>query len=138
MTAPSPAARRTGPDLPWWQGAVIYENHLPTFRDGDGDGIGDLRGLIDSLDYLSVLGVDAIWVGPFFRSPLLDQGFDISDHCDVEPVFGSLETVDRLLAEAHGRGIRVIADYVPNHTSDQHPWFQRSRSSRHDPQRDWY
>ncbi len=139
MTASSAAARRTRPDLPWWQGAVIYENHLPTFRDGDGDGIGDLQGLIDSLGYLSgVLGVDAIWVGPFFRSPLLDQGFDISDHCDVEPVFGSLETVDRLLAEAHARGMRVIADYVPNHTSDQHPWFQRSRSSRRHPQRDWY
>jgi alpha-glucosidase len=139
MTVSSTAARRTGPDLPWWQGAVIYENHLPTFRDGDGDGIGDLEGLIDSLDYLSgVLGVDAIWVGPFFRSPLLDQGFDISDHCDVEPVFGTLETVDRLLAAAHARGIRVLADYVPNHTSDQHRWFQRSRSSRQNPQRDWY
>ncbi len=139
MTMSSTAARRTEPDRPWWQGAVIYENHLPTFRDGDGDGIGDLQGLIDSLDYLGgVLGVDAIWVGPFFRSPLLDQGFDISDHCDVEPVFGALETVDRLLAAAHARGIRVLADYVPNHTSDQHRWFQRSRSSRQNPQRDWY
>lgn len=129
MTAPKP----------WWQGAVIYENHLPTFSDGDGDGIGDLEGLTGSLDYLAgVLGVDAIWVGPFFRSPLLDQGFDISDHCDVEPVFGTLDTADRLLAEAHARGIRVITDYVPNHTSDQHPWFQASRSSRDDPKRDWY
>ncbi|MEV5966586.1 alpha-amylase family glycosyl hydrolase [Kribbella sp. NPDC051952] len=124
---------------PWWQGAVIYESHLPTYRDGNGDGIGDLDGLIESLDYLAgTLGVDALWVGPFFRSPLLDQGFDITDHTDVEPLFGTLETVDRLLAEAHLRGIRVIADYVPNHTSDEHPWFRASRSSRSDPKRDWY
>ncbi|MGH3463213.1 MAG: alpha-amylase family glycosyl hydrolase, partial [Kribbellaceae bacterium] len=130
---------RSVPQTLWWQGAVIYENHLPTFRDGDGDGVGDLRGLVDSLDYLAeVLRVDAIWVGPFYRSPLLDQGFDISDHYDVEPVFGSLATVDKLLAEAHARGLKVIADYVPNHTSDQHPWFVESRSSRDDPRRDWY
>jgi alpha-glucosidase len=123
----------------WWRDAVLYENHLPSFRDGNGDGIGDLEGLIASLDYLAgTLGVTAIWTGPFYRSPLRDQGFDISDHCDVEPLFGSLETVDRLLAEAHARGIRVIVDYVPNHTSDQHPWFQASRSSRDDPKRDWY
>ncbi len=97
------------------------------------------RGWSDSLDYLAeVLRVDAIWVGPFYRSPLLDQGFDISDYYDVEPVFGSLATVDKLLAEAHARGLRVIADYVPNHTSDQHPWFVESRSSRDDPRRDWY
>ena len=130
---------RSVPQTPWWQGAVIYENHLPTFRDGDGDGVGDLQGLVDSLDYLAeVLRVDAIWVGPFYRSPLLDQGFDISDYYDVEPVFGSLATVDKLLAEAHARGLKVIADYVPNHTSDQHPWFVESRSSRDDPRRGWY
>jgi alpha-glucosidase len=123
----------------WWHDAVLYENHLPSLRDGNGDGIGDLEGLIASLDYLAgTLGVTAVWVGPFFRSPLLDQGFDITDHCDVEPVFGSLETVDRLIAEAHARGIRVIVDYVPNHTSDQHPWFLASRSSRDAPERDWY
>jgi alpha-glucosidase len=123
----------------WWRTAVLYENHLPSFRDGNGDGIGDLDGLIAGLDYLSgTLGVTAIWVGPFFRSPLLDQGFDIVDHCDVEPVFGSLATVDRLLEEAHARGIRVIVDYVPNHTSDEHPWFLASRASRDDPKRDWY
>ncbi|MBA3802826.1 MAG: DUF3459 domain-containing protein [Acidimicrobiia bacterium] len=123
----------------WWQRAVIYENHLPSFRDGNGDGIGDLVGLTMSLDYLSdALGVDAVWVGPFYRSPLLDQGYDISDHCDVEPVFGTMADFDRLIVEAHLRSIRVIVDFVPNHTSDQHPWFVESRSSRSNAHRDWY
>ncbi|MCC6830289.1 MAG: DUF3459 domain-containing protein [Thermoleophilia bacterium] len=117
---------------------VLYENHLPSMRDGNGDGIGDLEGLIAALDHLAELGVGGVWVGPFFRSPLLDQGFDITDHCDVEPVFGDLATFDRLVAAAHARGIRVIVDYVPNHTSDRHPWFIESRSSRTSPRRDWY
>jgi alpha-glucosidase len=118
---------------------VLYECHLPSFRDGDGDGIGDLQGIIDSLDHLAgTLGVDALWLGPFFRSPLRDQGFDVTDHCAVEPRFGDLDTFDRLVEEAHARGLRVIVDYIPNHTSDQHPWFRASRSSRSDPQRDWY
>jgi alpha-glucosidase len=123
----------------WWREAVIYENHLPSLRDGNGDGIGDLEGLIQSLDYLGqTLGVDAIWTGPFFRSPLLDQGYDITDYTDVEPVFGDLETFDRLIAEAHARCLKIIVDYVPNHTSDRHPWFVASRASRDDPKRDWY
>jgi alpha-glucosidase len=123
----------------WWREAVIYENHLPSMRDGNGDGIGDLEGLIESLDYLAeTLGVDAIWTGPFFRSPLLDQGFDITDHTEVEPIFGDLETFDRLIEQAHARELKIIVDYVPNHTSDQHPWFVASRSSRDDPKRDWY
>lgn len=123
----------------WWRGAVLYENHLPSFRDGNGDGIGDLDGLTEGLAYLDeVLGVDAVWVGPFFHSPLLDQGFDVTDHTDVEPVFGSLESFDRLIAEAHGRGMKVIVDYIPNHTSDQHPWFVESRSSRESAKRNWY
>jgi alpha-glucosidase len=135
-TARAPAERATAA---WWREAVIYENHLPSLRDGNGDGIGDLDGLIASLDYLAgTLGVTAIWVGPFFRSPLLDQGFDITDHTDVEPLFGDLGTVDRLLEEAHARALRIIVDYVPNHTSDQHPWFLESRSSRDNAKRDWY
>ncbi len=123
----------------WWEDMILYQCHLPSLRDGNGDGIGDLEGLVASLDYLAdTLGVTAIWTGPFFRSPLLDQGYDISDHCDVEPRFGDLATVDRLIAEAHARGIRVIIDYVPNHTSDQHPWFLESRASRSSEKRDWY
>jgi alpha-glucosidase len=123
----------------WWREAVVYENHLPSLRDGNGDGIGDLEGLIESLDYLAgTLGVDAVWVGPCYRSPLLDQGFDVSDFRDIEPVFGDLATFDRLIDEAHERGVGVIVDYIPNHTSDQHPWFQASRSSREHPRRDWY
>jgi alpha-glucosidase len=144
VTAASTRRRRkppdTGAEAPrWWCDAVLYENHLPSFRDGNGDGIGDLEGLIASLDYLSeTLGVGAIWTGPFYRSPLLDTGYDITDHTDVDPVFGDLATVDRLLAEAHARGLRIIVDYVPNHTSDRHPWFRESRSSQTSPKRDWY
>jgi len=123
----------------WWRRAVIYECHLPSFKDGNGDGVGDLTGLIESLDYLrGTLGVDAVWTGPFFASPLLDQGFDVADHTAVEPVFGTMETVDDLLTHAHARSVRILVDYIPNHTSDQHPWFLESRSSRTDPRRDWY
>ena len=123
----------------WWHGAVIYENHLPSLRDGNGDGIGDLEGLISSLDYLATtLGVDAVWVGPFYRTPMLDHGFDVSDHIQVDPLFGTLATFDRLVAEAHERGLRIVVDYIPNHTSDQHRWFIESRSFRTSPKRDWY
>jgi alpha-glucosidase len=133
------AVAKRGGGGPWWREVVLYENHLLSLRDGSGDGIGDLEGLIQSLDYLAgTLGVSAVWVGPFFRSPLLDTGFDITDHKDVDPTFGDLETFDRLIEQAHARGLRVIADYVPNHTSDQHPWFMESRSSRESPKRDWY
>ncbi|MEU4821281.1 alpha-amylase family glycosyl hydrolase [Actinomadura sp. NPDC023710] len=133
---PEPAVAEVAP---WWRTAVFYENHMASFRDGDGDGIGDLKGLTEALDYLAgTLGVSAVWLSPCFRSPLLDQGFDISDFCDIEPVFGTMADFDRLVAEAHRRGVRILADYVPNHTSDQHPWFVESRSSRDNPKRDWY
>ena len=124
---------------PWWRHAVLYECQLPSFRDGDGDGMGDLQGIVEALGYLhETLGADALWTGPFYCSPLLDQGFDVTDHRAVDPRFGDLETFDRLIGEAHARGMRVIGDYIPNHTSDQHPWFGASRSSRTDPRRTWY
>jgi alpha-glucosidase len=122
----------------WWQRGVLYEIYPRSFLDTDGDGVGDLEGVRRSLDYLEWLGVDAIWIAPFYPSPLKDFGYDISDYTAVDPRFGSLETFDRVLAEAHGRGMRVIIDLVPNHSSDQHPWFIESASSRHNPKRNWY
>ena len=113
------------------------------FQDSNGNGVGDLNGIIEKLDYLNdgtpnSLGVDAIWLSPFYPSPMADFGYDVSDYCDVDPLFGDLADFDRLVSEAHRRGIKVIIDWVPNHTSDQHPWFIESRSSRDNPKRDWY
>lgn len=125
-------------DPRWWTDAVVYQIYPRSFRDANGDGIGDLPGVIDGLDHLADLGVDALWLSPIFPSPMADFGYDVADYCDVDPVFGTLDDVDRLVAGAHERGIRVLLDWVPNHSSDQHPWFRASRSSRHDPQRDWY
>jgi len=127
----------------WWKHGVIYQIYPRSFQDSNGDGIGDLQGVIDRLDYLNdgterSLGVDAIWFSPTFPSPMADFGYDVSDYCGVHPDFGDLETMDRLIAEAHRRGIRVILDYVPNHTSSQHPWFVESRSSPDAAKRDWY
>src|SRR5690349_14014204 len=109
-----------------------------SFQDSNGDGKGDLAGLIARIDYLEWLGIDAVWLTPIYRSPMLDMGYDISDFCAVDRRFGKLEDFDRLLALLHKRGIRLILDFVPNHTSDQHPWFQESRSSRTNPKREWY
>src|SRR5216683_5540290 len=127
----------------WWKYGIIYHIYPRSFADGNGDGVGDLTGIIDRLDYLmhetrECLGIDAIWISPFYRSPMVDFGYDVSGYCDVDPVFGALDDFDRLLAEARARGIRVIVDLVPNHTSDQHPWFLQSRSSIDSPKRDWY
>ena len=109
---------------PWWQTAVIYQIYPRSFADSNGDGVGDLRGIAGRIDYLSdTLGVDAIWLSPFYPSPMKDFGYDVSDYCDVDPVFGSLGDFDHLLAAAHERGMRMIIDLVPNHTSDRHPWF---------------
>jgi alpha-glucosidase len=109
-----------------------------SFADSDGNGVGDLEGVRQHLDHLSWLGVDALWLSPFYPSPMADFGYDVADYCDVDPLFGDLAGFDRLLADAHQRGIKVIVDLVPNHTSDQHPWFEASRRSRDDPKRDWY
>ena len=123
----------------WWRQAVFYQVYPLSFADSDGDGFGDLNGIVSRLDYLTTtLGIDAIWVSPFFRSPMVDWGYDISDHTDVDPLFGNRAAAERLIEEAHARGIRVIFDYVMNHTSDQHPWFVESRSSTANPKRDWY
>ncbi len=124
--------------IPWWQKGVIYQIYPRSFADASGDGTGDLRGVSSRLDYLEWLGVDAIWLSPFYRSPMADFGYDVSDHCDVDPVFGTLPDFDEMLEGANRRGIKVIIDFVPNHTSDEHPWFVESRSSQTNPRRDWY
>jgi alpha-glucosidase len=123
---------------PWWQTGIIYEIFPPSFMDSNGDGVGDLNGIISKLDYLAWLDVDALWIGPVYPSPMADFGYDISDYTGIHPTYGTLDDFDALLSEAHRRGLRVILDLVPNHSSDLHPWFQASRSSRDNPKRDWY
>ena len=122
----------------WWRSGVIYQIYPRSFQDSDGDGIGDLEGIIGRLGYLADLGVDAIWISPIFPSPMADFGYDVCDYVAIDPMFGDLQTFDRLVDAAHRRGLKIILDYVPNHTSDQHPWFIESRSSRDNPKRDWY
>jgi alpha-glucosidase len=117
---------------------VIYQIYPRSFMDSDGDGVGDLPGVLRRLDHLTWLGMDALWLSPVYPSPMADFGYDVSDYTGVDPLFGTLGDLDRLVAAAHERGLRVLLDWVPNHTSDQHPWFQASRSSRDDPKRDWY
>lgn len=128
-------ARASGP---WWESGVIYQVYPRSFQDSDGDGIGDLAGIEARLDHIASLGVDAIWLSPIFPSPMADFGYDVADYCGIEPMFGDLAGFDRLLATVHARGLRLILDFVPNHSSDRHPWFIASRSSRDDPKRDWY
>jgi alpha-glucosidase len=122
----------------WWQTGVIYQIYPRSFQDSNGDGVGDLRGIIQRLPYLVELGVGAIWISPIFVSPMADFGYDIADYTDIDPLFGTLADFDALLARAHQLGLKVILDLVPNHTSDQHPWFRESRSSRDNAKRDWY
>jgi alpha-glucosidase len=122
----------------WWREAVVYQIYPRSFADASGDGVGDLDGLRAHLEYLQWLGVDAIWLSPIFRSPMADFGYDVADYRDVDPLFGDLRSFDALVQDAHGRDIRVLLDWVPNHTSDQHPWFLESRASRDSPKRSWY
>ncbi|MDW3219052.1 MAG: alpha-amylase family glycosyl hydrolase [Acidimicrobiales bacterium] len=123
---------------PWWQDAVVYQIYPRSFADSNGDGVGDLRGIIDRVDHIAELGVDAVWLSPIFRSPMADHGYDVADYCEVDPVFGTNDDLDDLVTALHDRGRRLLLDWVPNHTSDQHPWFVESRSSRDNPKRDWY
>ena len=122
----------------WWRGAVIYQVYPRSFLDTNGDGIGDLPGVTARLDYIAALGVDAIWISPFFKSPMRDYGYDIADYRDVDPMFGTLADFDRLLARAHALGLKVMIDQVLSHTSDAHAWFRESRASRDNPRADWY
>ncbi len=125
-------------DWQWWRDGVVYQIYPRSFQDSNGDGVGDLEGVRQRLDHLAWLGVDSIWLSPFYPSPMADFGYDVADYCDVDPLFGTLADFDRMLADAHAKGIRVVVDFVPNHTSDRHPWFVESRSSRTNPKRDWY
>lgn len=122
----------------WWRGAVIYQIYPSSFQDSDGDGMGDLRGITDRLEHIARLGADAIWISPFFKSPMKDFGYDVSDYCDVDPKFGTLADFDALVAKAHALGLKVMIDLVLSHTSDVHPWFIESRQSRDNPRADWY
>jgi alpha-glucosidase len=124
--------------LHWWQRGVVYQIYPRSFKDSNHDGIGDLQGVVQKMDYFNLLGIDAIWFSPIFPSPMVDFGYDVSDYCDIDPMFGDLTIFDKLVAEAHLHGLKVIIDWVPNHTSDQHPWFIESRSSKNSPKRDWY
>ena len=125
-------------DAPWWTRAVVYQIYPRSFQDSDGDGVGDLRGIISRLDHLSALGVDVVWLSPIYRSPQDDNGYDISDYQDVDPSFGTLADLDELIVELHARGMKLLMDLVVNHTSDEHPWFLESRSGPDSPKRDWY
>jgi oligo-1,6-glucosidase/alpha-glucosidase len=127
-----------GTDAPWWQRGVVYQIYPRSFQDSDGDGIGDLAGIEARLDHVASLGVDAIWLSPIFPSPMADFGYDVADYCGVEPLFGDLAGFDRLLAQVHRRGLKLLLDFVPNHSSDQHPWFRESRAARDSAKRDWY
>ncbi len=124
--------------VPWWRGAVLYQVYPRSFQDSDGNGIGDLRGITDRLPYIASLNVDAIWLSPFYKSPMKDFGYDVSDYCAVDPMFGTMEDFDALLEKAHGLGLKVLVDQVYSHTSDEHEWFAESRSSRSNPKANWY
>ena len=125
-------------DREWWRGAVIYQIYPRSFLDSNGDGIGDLKGITEKLDYVKSLGVDGFWISPFFKSPMKDFGYDVSDYRDVDPMFGTLEDFDALVDRAHELDLKVIIDQVYSHTSDQHAWFEESRQSRDNPKSDWY
>ena len=133
-----PVRVETKPSSPWWKGATIYQIYPRSFQDTTGDGVGDLNGITQRLEYVASLGVQAIWISPFFTSPMADFGYDVADFCDVDPIFGTLSDFDRLVAKAHSLDLKVTIDQVYSHTSDQHPWFEESRNSRDNAKADWY
>ena len=133
----NPSADRA-PNDEWWRGGVIYQIYPRSFMDSRGDGVGDLNGITQRLDYVAKLGVDGIWLSPFFKSPMHDFGYDVSDYRDVDPMFGTLDDFRALVARAHELGLKVIIDQVLSHTSEEHPWFVESRQSRKNPKADWY
>lgn len=133
-----PAGPGSATVVPWWHGGVIYQVYPRSFSDSDGDGIGDLAGITRRLDHFVALGVDALWISPIFVSPMADFGYDVADYCGIDPVFGTVDDFDALLSAAHRRGLRILLDLVPNHSSDRHPWFVASRRGRDDAMRDWY
>ncbi|WP_108482073.1 alpha-amylase family glycosyl hydrolase [Oceaniglobus ichthyenteri] len=137
-TNSAPAPKVAAVDRDWWRGAVIYQIYPRSFQDSNGDGVGDLAGIIHRLPHVAALGVDAIWISPFFRSPMLDFGYDVSDYRDVDPMFGTLGDFDALISRAHDLGLKVLIDLVLSHTSADHPWFKESRSSRDNAKHDWY
>ncbi|MEG1392380.1 MAG: alpha-amylase family glycosyl hydrolase, partial [Aurantimicrobium sp.] len=122
----------------WWKGAVVYQIYPRSFADSNGDGIGDIPGITSKLDYLADLGVDVLWLSPVYKSPQDDNGYDISDYQDIDPLFGTLDDMRHLINETHARGMKLVMDLVVNHTSDEHPWFVESSSSLDNPKRDWY
>lgn len=124
--------------MPWWMSGVLYQVYPRSFADSDGDGIGDLRGIVGHFNHFTELGIDGIWISPIYPSPMIDFGYDITDHCNVDPIFGSLADFDRLVEVAHAKGLKIVLDYVPSHTSDRHPWFVEAGSSREASRRDWY
>ncbi|WP_432449915.1 alpha-amylase family glycosyl hydrolase [Aliiroseovarius marinus] len=138
MQASVSKGKQLGGDTSWWRGAVIYQVYPRSFQDDNGDGVGDLRGITRRLPHIASLGVDAVWISPFFTSPMKDFGYDVSDYCDVDPMFGTLADFDALIEAAHGQGLRVLIDLVLSHTSDQHAWFGESRAARDGEKSDWY
>ena len=136
LKAPAGPAPALDPD--WWRGCVIYQIYPRSYQDSNDDGIGDLKGIMRRLPYIAALGIDAIWISPFFKSPMKDFGYDVSDYCEVDPMFGTLADFDALVVEAHRLGLKVMIDEVLSHTADIHPWFKESRSSRANPKADWY
>ena len=137
-SAASHGAREAAGTYHWWQRGTIYQIYPRSFMDSNGDGVGDLTGIISRLDYVRSLGVDAVWISPIYPSPMKDFGYDVSDYTGIHPMFGTLEDFDELVHAAHARELKVVLDFVPNHSSDQHPWFRESRASRTSPKRDWY